>query len=185
MRAIGIDPGTRDVGYGVVELDGGRYTCLDGGTIRTSPKKPLAERLVGLHRGLQVVLVEWRPAVAVVEDVFCGRNVETAIKIGEGRGVALLSAAEAEVAVVSYPPAQVKKAVCGNGRASKEQVQRAVAMLLGGVASESDHQSDALALALCHLNRARLGLPTGGEPGLPPAVLAALGGRAPRRRRRR
>ncbi|MFW5856421.1 MAG: crossover junction endodeoxyribonuclease RuvC [Planctomycetota bacterium] len=183
MRVIGIDPGTRHVGYGVVEEQGGAFVRLDGGTIDCVSGDDLAARLVGIHRGLQVVIREWQPAAAAVETVFFGQNSRTAICIGEGRGVALLSAAEAEVEVIGYEPALVKKAICGSGRAGKRQVQEMVRVLLSlPEAPATDHEADALALAICHLRRARLGLPQGRRE-LPAAVQDALGDQAPPRRR--
>ncbi|MHC4885041.1 MAG: crossover junction endodeoxyribonuclease RuvC [Planctomycetota bacterium] len=182
MRVIGIDPGTRSVGYGVVEEVGGRYVRCDSGAIECRDKE-LANRLVGIHRGLQVVIREWKPDLAAIETAFFGKNPQTAIKIGEGRGVAMLSAAEAEVEVVGVEPALVKRALTGNGRASKDQVAEMVRVLLGlEAAPETDHESDALAMAVACLQRTRQGLPLAGKRELPPAVVAALGGKAPKRR---
>ena len=187
MRVVGIDPGTRSVGYGVIEEDAsGRARLCDAGTIRCEKEKNLANRLVAIHRALQVVMREWRPEAAAVETAFFGKNAQTAIKIGEGRGVALLSAAEAEVEVFGYEPTLVKRALAGSGRAGKEQIRQMVRVRLGlEELPESDHASDALALALCHLNRRARGETGGSERELPPAVLKALGGKAPRRRGRR
>lgn len=184
MRVIGIDPGTLHVGFGVVEEREGRLVRLDSGSISCSGDTALPERLCAIHRALQTVIREWRPEVAAVETIFFGENIKTAIKIGEGRGVALLSCAEAEVKVVGYEPALVKRAVCGSGRAGKEQVSRMVRVLLAlDKEPATDHESDALALALCHLNRARTGLAGAEHGALPEAVLKALGGKIPPRRK--
>jgi len=186
MRVIGIDPGTRNVGYGVVEECGSGLAFCDSGTISCPEEKDLAKRLVGIHRGLQVVMREWKPDAAAVETVYFGSNSQTAIKIGEGRGVALLSAAEAELEVTGYEPALVKKALCGNGRASKKQIQEMIRVLLAlPQPPATDHEADALALAICHITRARKGLHTGNGGELPAAVLKALGGKAPPRKRSR
>lgn len=183
MRVIGIDPGTICVGYGVVEDNGGKLVYRDSGTIECKGEDDLAKRLVAIHRALQVVMREWKPSFAAIETVFFGKNVKSAIKIGEGRGVALLSAAEAEVEIVGYEPATVKKAVCGNGRASKGQIQQMVKVLLGlDKAPATDHEADALAMAICHINRTRRGLSNDPKKNLPPAVLEALGGVLPKRR---
>lgn len=182
MRVIGIDPGTRHVGYGVIEQQGRGLVRLDSGAIHCSGNT-LTERLVGIHRGLQVVMREWKPDAAAVETVFFGKNSHTAIRIGEGRGVALLSAGEAEVPVFEYEPALVKRVVCGNGRAGKEQVLRMVTALLNlEETPATDHEADALAMALCHFSRMRLGASAATPArnktkkckGLPPNILAAM-----------
>jgi crossover junction endodeoxyribonuclease RuvC len=184
MKVIGIDPGTIHVGYGVVEEKDGVLRCLDSGSI-DAEGDDVAQRLVGIHRALQVVMREWKPEVAAVESVFFGKNVKSAIKIGEGRGIAILSAAEAEVPVVGYEPALVKRAVCGNGRASKRQIQEMVRVRLClEEIPHTDHEADALALAICHINRSRMGFGTG-KRALPEAVLKALGGKVPKKRRRK
>ncbi|MFH0911671.1 MAG: crossover junction endodeoxyribonuclease RuvC [Planctomycetota bacterium] len=186
MRAIGIDPGTREVGYGVVDSLDGKLCYRDSGTIACPGEKDLARRLAAIHRALQVVMREWAPEAAAVEKVFFGRDSQAAIKIGEGRGVALLSAAEAGVPVTGYEPTLVKRALCGNGRAGKSQVQKTVRALLSlEKLPPSDHESDALALAICHLYRDRAPCPQQGPKTLPAAVLKALGGRLPARRRKK
>ncbi|MHC4870794.1 MAG: crossover junction endodeoxyribonuclease RuvC [Planctomycetota bacterium] len=186
MKVIGIDPGTISVGFGVVEDVKGKLVYRDSGTVSCKNEDDLAKRLVAIHQALQVVIREWQPDYAAIETVFFGKNVNSAIKIGEGRGVALLSAAEAEVEIVGYEPTTVKKSVCGNGRAGKEQIAQMVKVLLGlKKAPDTDHESDALAMAICHINRAKRGLSGNSKSDLPPAVLKALGGKAPPKRRKK
>jgi len=157
-RIIGIDPGTRSVGYGVVESRGSSLRFLGGGCISANAEE-IASRLVTIHHELQIVIREFQPQAAAIETVFAGNNVKTAIAIGEGRGVAVLSAAELGVAVFGYEPALVKRTVTGSGRASKEQVQQMVRILLNlGEIPATDHEADALALAITHVNRDRFGL---------------------------
>lgn len=152
---LGIDPGTRHVGYGVVELTGGGFVRVDGGCIAAG-EGAIAQRLVVIYRGLREVIIRHRPEAAAVETVFSGNNPRTAIAIGEGRGVAVLSAAESGVEVCGYEPALVKRAVAGSGRAGKEQVRNMVRVLLGlPEAPATDHEADALALAITHCRHAQ------------------------------
>lgn len=150
---MGIDPGTRNVGYGIVAASGNRLRCVVSGCIRTKGDE-MAHRLVTIHRGLQEVIEAHHPECAAIETVFAGKNVKTAIAIGEGRGVAVLSAAELGLEVFGYEPATVKRSVAGNGRAGKEQIQEMIRVLLGlpGL-PETDHEADALALAITHIRR--------------------------------
>ena len=150
IRIMGIDPGTRNVGYGVVERRGTALVRLDSGCI-VAGNGPIAERLVAIYRGLREVMERHDPGAAAVETVFTGNNPKTAIAIGEGRGVAVLSAAERGMEVKGYEPALVKRAVAGNGRAGKEQVRNMVRVLLNlPTLPETDHEADALALAITH-----------------------------------
>jgi len=153
MRILGVDPGTRYCGYGVIDTDGRESTIVDYGVIH-SRDSCLATRLRAIFEGLCEVVERTRPDVASVEGAFFGKNVRTALKIGEGRGAALVGAVRYGAKVVEYSPAQVKKSVVGTGRAHKEQVQKMVAMLLNLDAdSLAEDAADALALALCHAHR--------------------------------
>ncbi len=185
MRVLGIDPGTRAVGYGVVEdRDGGLRLC-EAGTIRLPEDRELGDRLVAIADALGRVLSAWAPEAAAVENVYLGRNPRAALVIGEGRGVALLAAARAGVPVCGYEPARLKRALCGNGRAAKRQVQAMVQALLElETPLASDHEADAAALALCHLRHARADLPHA-RRALPEAVRRALGDLRPRGRSRK
>ncbi len=168
---LGIDPGTRAVGYGVIEAAGSRLAHRASGCIRAKGAV-FADRLVQIHRGLQEVIAAHQPDVAAVETVFGGKNLKTSIAIGEGRGVAIVSAAELGVPVVAYEPATVKRAVAGSGRAAKEQIREMVRVTLGlREAPKSEHAADALALAITHVHRQRT------------VDLASRGGGRRRRRR--
>ena len=150
IRILGIDPGTRYVGYGVVEMCGNSLFFLASGCIKATGDA-IADRLVVIHQGLRTIIEQHRPQAAAVETVFTGNNPKTAIAIGEGRGVAVLSAAENGLVVKGYEPALVKRAVAGSGRADKGQVRNMVRVLLAlPELPETDHEADALALAITH-----------------------------------
>ncbi|MCL2001413.1 MAG: crossover junction endodeoxyribonuclease RuvC [Planctomycetes bacterium] len=156
-RILGIDPGTKNVGYGVIERHGSAVFRLASGCI-AAPAGSLAERLVAIYRGLREVIGIYSPASAAVETVFTGNNPKTAVAIGEGRGVAVLSAAEHGLSVTGYEPALVKRVVAGNGRAGKEQVRRMVSLLLNlPEIPATDHEADALALAITHARHLDIG----------------------------
>ncbi|MFO7957940.1 MAG: crossover junction endodeoxyribonuclease RuvC [Candidatus Brocadiia bacterium] len=153
MRILGIDPGTRFCGYGVIETDGYEARALEYGVVECR-NSPVPVRLKEIFAGLMEVIERSEPDVAAVESTFSGRNAKTALRIGEGRGVALLAAANCEVEVVEYAPARVKKSVVGSGRAHKSQVQQMVSTLLHLPDEDiPEDAADALALALCHMAR--------------------------------
>ena len=175
MIVIGIDPGTANTGFGVVRTAGQRMVALDGGVIETPADLPVEKRLARLHESLGE-LVRWHePKAMALEDVFFGRNVASALSVGEARGVAMLAAAEHGLRCYDYTPQAVKKAVSGSGSADKDQVQRMVASLLGLPEPPSpDHAADAFAVAICHAgtvgNRqpvAHFGRSRAGTPALP------------------
>ncbi len=154
MRVIGIDPGTQVCGYGIVDCNGPDLKAVDYGVVRCTAGA-LPERLGTIYGGLRQVMARHGPEAAAVEGAFYGRNPRTAIKIGEARGMVLVAAAGLEVA--EYPPATVKQAVAGTGRATKSQVQQMVRLILElPELPEPLDASDALALAICHCHRARL-----------------------------
>lgn len=154
MRILGLDPGSSVTGYGVVEADGGRVSFVCGGTIRAK-EKSFPERLREIARDLTEILARERPDVVVIEDIFTGRNVRASFKIAQVRGALLLVSAQAGRAVVEYSPAEIKKAIVGNGSAAKEQVQFMVRHLLGLDDLPAQDEADALAAALCHSQRLR------------------------------
>ena len=157
MRVLGIDPGTASTGYGVVRGVGSRLQVLAEGVITTRPGIPLERRLTDIHQRVCELLDEHQPDALAIEELYFGANVRTAFAVGQARGVILLAAGQRGVASRSYTPQQVKGAVCGNGRAGKDQVARMVARLLGLAAPPTpDHTTDALAVAICDLNRAPL-----------------------------
>jgi crossover junction endodeoxyribonuclease RuvC len=149
MIALGIDPGTATCGFGVVALDGGRLLLVDAGVVRTAADRTDADRLLDLRRALAALVVEHRPERVAVERLFFQRNVQTAMAVGQARGVALLVAAEAGLAVDEPTPNEVKQAVCGNGSADKRQVAAMVARLLSvTLDGVPDDATDALAVAI-------------------------------------
>lgn len=157
MIVVGVDPGTAATGYGVVARRGARTVALDGGVISTPAGLPLERRLATIHARLGELLDEHRPQAMAVEELYFGRNVRTALAVGQARGVALLAAGQRGVDCHAYTPQQVKGGVCGHGAAPKAQVQRMVQALLGlAEPPRPDHAADALAVALCHLNGAPL-----------------------------
>ena len=149
MIALGIDPGTAVCGFGVVSLDAGRLRLIDAGVVRTTPAQSDAERLRELHTALTELVGAHRPVRMGVERLFFQRNVQTAMAVGQARGVALLVAAEAGLSVDEPTPNEVKQAVCGNGAADKGQVAAMVARLLAvTLDGVPDDATDALAVAI-------------------------------------
>lgn len=155
MRIMGVDPGTRSMGYGVVDFwDKRDIRPVCFGAWRPKAALPLYQRLGWIQRHLEQLIIDLQPEVVVLEKSFCGDNVKTAISIGEARGVVLSLAGRYQLELMEYSPTSVKNAIVGAGRAQKEQVQKMVAMLLGlfdGFAT--DDESDALALALTYIQR--------------------------------
>ena len=157
MIVLGIDPGIANTGYGAVQSAGGRVRALDFGVIETAAAAPPEARLASIHARLGELLESLGPGAVAVEDLYFGANVVSAMAVGQARGVVLLGAAQHGVPVVVYTPQQVKAAVCGNGRAGKQQVARMAGLLLGMAGPpRPDHAADALAVALCGVNRAPL-----------------------------
>ncbi len=141
MRVLGIDPGSRRTGWGVVELDGTRLRHIAAGTIASSSRASLPDRLRIIHEGLQQVIAEHSPEAVAVEEIFFAKHANAALKLGHARGVALLVAAESNLAVHEYPPAIVKRTVVGRGLAAPLEVDA----------------SDALAVAITHIQAFRSG----------------------------
>ena len=156
MIIMGIDPGSRTTGYGVISLDGNHCCCLDYGAIRP-PDVDFPERLRLIHHGLQELLARHLPQSVVVEEIFHHANVQSALILGQTRGVVILAAAQAGVPLAEYSALQIKKAVVGYGKADKTQVQLMVGKLLNLKKKiQPLDASDALAMALCHaFNKAR------------------------------
>lgn len=149
MRVIGIDPGLRHTGWGVVEADGVRLTAIAHG-VCGSGTGTLAERLVRIYDSLEKVISDHSPDEAAVEQTFVNRDAAGTLKLGQARAIALLVPARAGLAVAEYAPNAVKKAVVGVGHADKDQVAHMVRLLLPGVAPKSSDAADALAIAICH-----------------------------------
>lgn len=155
MRVLGIDCGTERTGYGVIDSDGRMHRLVVAGCIRSSAADPLERRLLNIAGELRALFLEYRPDCAAVEEVFFAVNARSALKLSHVRGVALLIIAEASLAVAEYSPLEVKMSVVGYGRAEKSQVQQMVASILRlPEPIKSEDASDALAIAICHANRA-------------------------------
>jgi crossover junction endodeoxyribonuclease RuvC len=155
MFVLGIDPGLSTTGYAIVESRGNATQATAVGVIRTDRARPIAERLVELHRDLTDIVLEYRPDEAAIEQVFVNRNLQTATSVGRASGVVLLALAQAAVPTEEYTPSAVKMALCGYGNADKTQVGKVVQMRLGlpAIPGPAD-AADALAIALCHLQTA-------------------------------
>jgi crossover junction endodeoxyribonuclease RuvC len=155
MIVLGIDPGLANTGYGVVQRRSGRLVALDGGVIETDAGHAPERRLAQLHTRVSDLLLEHEPDAVALEELYFGQNVRTAFAVGQARGVVMLAAGQRGVPCSSFTPQQVKAAVCGSGRAGKAQVAEMVRQLLSlAAAPASDHAADALAVAVCHANRA-------------------------------
>ncbi|MGI8619163.1 MAG: crossover junction endodeoxyribonuclease RuvC [Gemmatimonadaceae bacterium] len=155
---LGVDPGTAVTGYGVVRRDEGAPALVECGIIRTRPKDPLPDRLCAIHDGIAELIARHRPDSMAIEDVFYARNVRTTIVLGHARGVVLLCGAKAGLEIAEYTPAEIKKAVCGRGSATKEQVQFMVGSLLRLKAPPRPADAaDGVAAALAHALNAVMG----------------------------
>jgi len=154
LRVLGIDPGTLNMGYGIVEEKGGNITMSGCGVISLPTKMPMEERLFELHMGLSKVIAEFKPEEAAIEEPFVAGNARSALAIGRAQAVAILAAAQGGLPVFRYMPTQVKQMVTSYGRSSKDQVKQVVKLQLGvsDVPGASD-AADALAVAICHLNQ--------------------------------
>ena len=154
MRVLGIDPGTITAGWGVVEKTGNRLRLVAYGTVSPGRRGLYEQRLKQIYDGLMAVIAEHKPDVLAIEEAFYGKNIKAAIRIGEGRAVALLCAAHAGLPVAEYAARVVKKSAVGVGTAHKTQVQQMVKAILSLPAvPEPEDAADALAIALCHCNR--------------------------------
>jgi len=154
MRVLGIDPGLRVTGYGLLEVNGVRAQVVEAGVVRSEDKAPLADRIRKIYLAVKDIVRELEPDAIIVEELYSHYgHPTTAILMGHARGVMLLAAAEAGVPVVTYGATRIKKALTGNGRASKEQVQRMIqsTLRLKALPQPAD-VADALAIALCHCN---------------------------------
>jgi crossover junction endodeoxyribonuclease RuvC len=175
LRVLGVDPGTRVVGWGVVETDGMRLVPVAFGAIRAPDDPDVARRLVAIAEDLRRIVAEHEPDEAAIEEAFHGRDARAALKVGEGRGAALVVLASAGLPVAGYANNVVKRAVSGAGRAPKERVQAMVTRLLGLAAPPRPFDAaDALAVAICHHQRRGDPRRLGGEGGFAPRVAAAV-----------
>jgi len=150
MRVLGVDPGSLVTGFGVIEGEGSRLIHVASGGIRTQASTGLPARLKTIYDGLEDVIARWHPDIAAVENIFHSHNVQSALKLGHARGVALLALVNGALDPAEYLPMEVKKSVVGQGHADKEQVRRMVQVLLNHRCERGYDASDALAVAICH-----------------------------------
>jgi crossover junction endodeoxyribonuclease RuvC len=155
VRVIGVDPGTESLGYGIVDTDGRRHSLIACGAVQVSRRISFATRLLNIDRDLTSIIEKFQPHVCSIEESFYAVNVKTAIKLGHVRGVAMVAAARAGLAIHEYTPATIKGALVGTGRAEKHQVAEMVRVLLRLAEAPTPHDaSDALAAAICHIHTA-------------------------------
>ncbi|MBB4264994.1 crossover junction endodeoxyribonuclease RuvC [Roseospira visakhapatnamensis] len=150
MRILGLDPGLRVTGWGVLEATGNRLSHVADGVVTSDETADLATRLAQLHDGVMAVLERWRPNEAAVEETFVNRNPHSTLKLGQARGVVMLAPARRGLPVTEYTPNAIKKAVVGRGHAEKAQVELMVRTLLPGADPARADAADALAVAICH-----------------------------------
>ena len=150
MTILGIDTSLRSTGFGILAVEGSRLRAVDYGNIRNAPKLPLTACLKAIHAKVVELIAAHRPDVVAIESVIYGKNAGTMLVLGEARGAVLTAAAHAGVPVYEYEPRRMKKAVCGNGLAEKEQIQRMIKVLLNLPELPQNDAADALGLAVCH-----------------------------------
>jgi crossover junction endodeoxyribonuclease RuvC len=150
IRILGIDPGLRRTGWGLIGCEGNRLMYVACGSVETNEKRPLAERLVTIHDGLTRIVEEFRPDEAAVEATFVNRDAAATLKLGQARGIALLVPAKAGIIVAEYAPNLVKKTIVGAGHAEKAQIRLMVGVLLPKADPQSEDAADALAIAVTH-----------------------------------
>jgi len=156
VKILGVDPGSSTTGYGIVEQHENQLLHIENGDIFVSPKTPFPQALKKIYDGLQGIIICSSPDVVAVEDLFLCKNVKTALKLGHARGIAILAAVNAGLDVYEYSPLEIKQAVVGYGRATKEQTQMMVKELLNLHDIASFDASDALAVAICHIHSIRM-----------------------------
>lgn len=152
MRILGIDPGSRLTGYGLIEGTGNRLRHVDNGVIATNSKDPLPQRLKIIHDGVSGLIEKFRPEAFAIENIFLAKNAQSALKLGHARASAIIAAVNAGLPVAEYSALQVKSAVVGYGKAAKSQVQQMVKALLNLPEVSQEDAADALAVAICHFH---------------------------------
>ena len=152
VKIIGIDPGLRKTGWGIVKADGVRLRYVASGTVRSSSDEALALRLRALHEGLTEIVRMHKPVEAAIEETFVNKDARATLKLGQARGIAMLVPAIHGLAISEYAPNLVKKTVVGSGHAEKQQIRAMLNILLPRARPETDDEADALAIAICHAN---------------------------------
>ncbi|WP_276150769.1 MULTISPECIES: crossover junction endodeoxyribonuclease RuvC [unclassified Sulfitobacter] len=166
MRIIGIDPGLRNLGWGVIDVAGNRLSHVANGVCQSQGTEPLAQRLLDLHGQLTAVVARYQPVSAAIEQTFVNKDGAGTLKLGQARGIAMLVPAQAGLPVGEYAPNKIKKTVVGAGHADKQQVAHMVKVQLPGVVLNGPDATDALAIAICHAHH-------GGASSLAAAVARA------------
>ena len=150
MRILGIDPGLRFTGWGIIDYVGATPKHIANGTIKTNSKIAMAARLAEIMRQMQDLIKTWSPATVAIEETFMNNNAGTALKLGQARGVAMTVPAMVGLNVYEYAPNLIKKSVVGAGHANKDQIQMMLKVLMPNVEFDSEHAADSLAIAMCH-----------------------------------
>jgi crossover junction endodeoxyribonuclease RuvC len=156
VKILGIDPGSRAAGYGIVDFSDGRFSFVCCGVIRVDTKQPFSARLLEIHQGISEVIEKHQPDLAAIEEVFMAKNPNSALKLGHARGVLILAAMQQKISPAEYSPRQIKQAVAGYGNADKAQIQHMVKAILALAKSPSHDAADALAVAICHANHLQM-----------------------------
>lgn len=164
MRVLGIDPGTWKTGAAILEARGNRYHLIHAETIAIQKKKEKPFRLLTIYEALLVLIERYKPEVVALENVFYAKDIKATMSIGEARACAMLAATQKGIEIVEYLPTAVKKSASGNGRATKDQIQKMVKTLLGLKETLPPDTSDALAIAICHLHQHSSGRLEGAKP---------------------
>jgi len=152
MRVLGVDPGSKVCGFGVLEVNGEKLVHIESGALAPGASLPMQKRLQGIFEGLCGVIARTRPECMSIETVFYSKNAQSSLKLGQARGVALLAAAISDMPVHEYAPSEIKLALCGRGRANKAEVRKIVSLLVGIDDWATSDVSDAVAIAICHIN---------------------------------
>jgi len=155
MLVLGVDPGSRATGYGLVEKKNNHMTCIHAGTINSPAKDPFYARIHNIFQAMVEIMNHYRPQEMAVEDVFFAKNVKSALKLGHARGAIMVAAVQCGIKIFEYTPLEIKKSVVGYGRATKDQIRSMVQVILKLKAQRGSDTSDALAAAICHLNWTR------------------------------
>lgn len=155
MIVLGVDPGSRVTGYGILEKKGNKISLIHSGDIRSSGKIPFYDRIYTIFQSMVKIMDDYHPQEMAIEDMFYAKNVQSSLKLGHARGAVLIAAVQCGLEIFEYSPLEIKKSVVGYGRASKEQVRSMVQMILKIKTELNLDTSDALATAICHMNWAR------------------------------
>jgi crossover junction endodeoxyribonuclease RuvC len=163
MLVLGVDPGSHVTGYGLVEKKNNRLICIHSGQVTSSAKIPFYERIHKIFQAMAEIMKRYRPGEMAIEDVFYAKNIQSSLKLGHARGAVLIAAVQCGVRIFEYTPLEIKKSVVGYGRATKEQVNSMVRIILNLKTIPKLDTSDALATAICHINTSRFNSMTRGR----------------------